>query len=376
MSPDNDAEFPPDEPPLVVRPVARPHGPRPGIGEAVLWCLAFVLVLNGGAALFAALAWGVIGLASGDIGAFAQDEMRGLRAFAGARVDGRTPVLPAGVSAALAWGMLLGQAVAVLFVWLLLRSRTGRDWRRQVALRRPRAVHVMLALIVLPGLMLLHGAAHELIHAAFGQKPSSDMGEALKGVFAPWPWPLAVFVVGVLPGFLEELFCRGFLGRGLVARYGFVTGILLTSMLFGWLHVLPLYALGTMVMGIALHFTYVMSRSLWVPILIHTVNNSVTILATTGVIDAKALDQNAAGQGALVYLAALVAVGFGFFALWTARTRLEPMDPAQPAWRPAFPGVEVPPAGANARFTHSPPNLAAVLLALAATGALLFLLFR
>jgi membrane protease YdiL (CAAX protease family) len=356
------------------RRLSRP--PRPGFLEAFLWCLAFLLVLHGGSVVFAVVAWVATGVMSGNFGQFAEAEQAGLQAAAQALRDGRPPDLPAGLSDALVWGMVLGQAVAVLFVWLLLRVRVGRDWRRQVALRRPAPVHLLLAVVATPGLMILHGGVHELIHAAAGKPMTNEMAESLRSLFARHPWPLAVLVVGLLPGVLEELFCRGFLGRGLVGRYGLVAGVVLTSVLFGLLHVLPLYALGTMAIGLALHFTYVVSRSLWVPILIHALNNSVTILATVGVIDAKALDQNAAQLGPVVYLASAAGVVFAFVAMWTGRAGLRPADPGAPAWQPPFPGVVFPPPGANAVVEASRPSPAAVVLAVAATGALVYLLAR
>jgi len=352
--------------------------PRPGfgLGQAILWCLLFLLILNGGSVAFVVLAWIVAGVATGDPAGFARGEWDKLLESSDAIKQGQPYTLPAGLLTALAWGMMLGQLTALIFVWVLLRWRVGRDWRRRIAFRRPTALHLTLAIVATPGLMILHGGVHELVHTVFRQPLTADAGEAMRDVFAPWPWPLAVFVVGVLPGVLEEFFCRGFLGRGLVARYGVGTGILLTSVLFGVLHVLPLYALGTMVMGLALHVTYLASRSLWVPITIHAVNNSVTILATTGIIDAKALDQNAAGLGALVYLAASTAVAASLIAMWTGRVRLTPIDPALPPWSPSSPGVELPPTGVNTGTRAARASPAAIVIAVAATVALLYLLLR
>ena len=102
--------------------------------------------------------------------------------------------------------------------------------------------------------------------------------KALNSVFGAFPWPLTVLAVAIGPGVVEEFWCRGFLGRGLSARYGLVTGVLLTSILFALMHVDPSLLLPIALMGAYLHFVYFVTRSIWAPILLHAMNNGVSIL--------------------------------------------------------------------------------------------------
>src|SRR5208337_4060578 len=97
----------------------------------------------------------------------------------------------------------------------------------------------------------------EKFHLAFHNNDEMQKG------FTQWPVWFGVLVVGLGPALNEELFCRGFLGRGLLGRYGTVGGILLTSLFFGLLHLDPPHVVATFVMGCCLHFTYLMTRSLW-----------------------------------------------------------------------------------------------------------------
>ena len=185
---------------------------------------------------------------------------------------------------------------------------------------------------------------------------------------------LAVLIIGVGPGVIEEFFCRGYLGRGLVARYGLVGGVLLTSMLFGMLHLAPLYAVGTMVMGVLLHVTYLATRSLWVPVLLHFLNNTLTVLAVLGVRTVRGLEVEPTEVPAAAYLLGFALTGAGLSALWSARGRLVSVDPDQPAWRPEYPGVELPPRESGTVVRHRLPNPIAVILTLAALGGLLYYL--
>jgi membrane protease YdiL (CAAX protease family) len=90
---------------------------------------------------------------------------------------------------------------------------------------------------------------------------------------------MAVLIVAVGPALGEELFCRGFLGRGLVARYGTVAGISLTSILFGVMHIIPAQAMYAGLLGILLHCLALSGRSLWLAMLAHFLNNALSVMA-------------------------------------------------------------------------------------------------
>ena len=75
--------------------------------------------------------------------------------------------------------------------------------------------------------------------------------EAMVKEFRTWPWQFGVLVIGLGPGLSEELWCRGFLGRGLVEHYGVILGVLLTSFLFGLIHGDPHQGTMAMLMGAA-----------------------------------------------------------------------------------------------------------------------------
>src|SRR5207249_3638911 len=120
--------------------------------------------------------------------------------------------------------------------------------------------------------------------------PSMHYQESLEKMFGALPWWYGVLVVGLAPGVSEELWCRGFLGRGLVGRYGPVAGVLLTSLFFGALHLDPPHVVATFCMGAALHVVYLFTRCLWLPILIHFLNNSLAVLTTVVPYIRKLLD--------------------------------------------------------------------------------------
>ena len=91
-----------------------------------------------------------------------------------------------------------------------------------------------------------------------------------------------IFVIALLPAIGEELIFRGAVGRILIANLGLTGGVLLTSFLFGWLHIHPVHALSVMPLGLAIHLVYLWSRSIWLPMLLHFLNNTWASVSAQG----------------------------------------------------------------------------------------------
>ena len=86
--------------------------------------------------------------------------------------------------------------------------------------------------------------------------------------------PLTLFILAVLPAIGEEVVFRGAIGRILIAHLGVGFGIGLTSFLFGCIHIHPVHAIAVMPLGLAIHLIYLWTRSFWLPMLLHFLNNS------------------------------------------------------------------------------------------------------
>jgi uncharacterized protein len=150
-----------------------------------------------------------------------------------------------------------------------------------------------------------------------------------------------------------------------------VLGILATSFFFGLIHVDPCQGTMAMLMGLWLHFVYLMSRSLWLPMLLHFVNNSFGVLVPSSSILDKMLDSPPQTIPVFVYLSAVLVVFGVAFALYQSRARLDVKMPGQVlVWRPAYPGVEYPSAESGMKVVHPAPSL--IVAALAGGGVLLF----
>jgi len=322
-----------DDAPLVTRPVSS----RPGLYDGIFLTIAFAVVLFGTLILIVVGGYLVL-LAANDPGAQPPD---------GAKPNTVSALPPALVSL-LAWSFPLGYLGGLLFTLLVFRAVAGRGWTREVGLRRLPPIHLGLALLALPAFVILSDGLAKLLFRLFGMEEHLDQSGQLGELFAGFPPAFVLLAVGVGPGVVEELWCRGFLGRGFVGRYGWVGGVALSSLFFGLLHLFPPpYVLVTAAMGACLHFAYACSRSLWVPICIHVANNGFAGLAALGTIPVGGVDRAIETNALVTYVLAAVVLASCGWTAWTAR-----------AVASGPRGVMMPPGGVS---DHSPNPLAAAL---------------
>lgn len=90
---------------------------------------------------------------------------------------------------------------------------------------------------------------------------------------------LSVLTIGVAAPLGEEMLFRGFAFNTLKRRLGLPAGLLLSALLFTLPHTYALGLVPVFLMGLLLAWTYQHSGSLWVPIIIHAVNNTASVLA-------------------------------------------------------------------------------------------------
>lgn len=337
--------------------------PHPNLGWSFLWCLLFLFVTQVPGAIIAVVV--VVGLAILSPNTLPLETLR----------KPADLLKSEAMNVALGVAFFITELIVIGFSWLIIRLVVGRDWKRQLALRLPSLSHTLLALASLLPFVLLANVVYDVLRKVLHVPSLADFGlsgmEEMVQVFSKWPWGFAVLVIGLGPGIGEELWCRGFLGRGLIGNYGVIFGIFATSFFFGFIHLDPAQGAMAMVMGLWLHFVYLTTRSLLLPMLLHTLNNSLAVLDTrlpqVAVLETKALDLPVLVQASALLLLLGVA-----YALYQSRVRLAAMVPEQLlVWRPPYEGVEYPPDASGVRVVHPPLSPAAAVLV--AGSFLLFL---
>ena len=90
-----------------------------------------------------------------------------------------------------------------------------------------------------------------------------------------------LLVIAAVPALCEEVFFRGFVQRNLERGLGMVTGIVVTGVAFGFFHLRFSQAVPLVLIGIYLAYLAWQTGSVWIPVLIHLVNNAAMVLLAT-----------------------------------------------------------------------------------------------
>ncbi|MDX5420951.1 MAG: CPBP family intramembrane metalloprotease [Hymenobacteraceae bacterium] len=129
-----------------------------------------------------------------------------------------------------------------------------------------------------------------------------------------------ILTVVVAAPVLEELVFRGLLLRGMLREYSATKAIVWSSVMFAVFHLNPWQGIGAFVVGVFMGWLFYRTRSLWVCIFFHFVNNLLSTIAvhfTPAGVDKFDSFYNQIGNAtayALIYAAALlVLIGSVFY---------------------------------------------------------------
>lgn len=153
----------------------------------------------------------------------------------------------------------------------LLRGRIAPGLIVRLRLGPPRAQDLVVAVLGLVGLTTA-------LDAAVGLLGLRDYGSlaGIREAIAPLPLGSKILFAGLIglgPGVTEEVFFRGYMLNRVGAAQGITEGLVVSSVVFGLFHADPVHTVLSAAMGFYLGVCLIYSRSLWVPIAAHVVNN-------------------------------------------------------------------------------------------------------
>ena len=101
--------------------------------------------------------------------------------------------------------------------------------------------------------------------------------DSFASIESSWIGILAVAIVGPV---LEEMLFRGAITTELLKRYNPKLAIFLSALFFGIFHLNPAQILTAFLIGLLLAWLYYKTQSLWPGILVHVLNNSLSVFFT------------------------------------------------------------------------------------------------
>lgn len=167
--------------------------------------------------------------------------------------------------------LALGRYVAVIYpismlfsiavLWLYIRLRGGR---RAITIRH--SASGFNPSVVLVGVVWLL-AAQIMLEPLMTILPPSEGRGLGRGAWA-------CFTAMVSAPIMEELLCRGLIYETLHRRWGRIISIIVSSFLFGLMHVESATAIVAILAGAIFGVIYVRTSSLYTTIIIHSINNA------------------------------------------------------------------------------------------------------
>lgn len=110
----------------------------------------------------------------------------------------------------------------------------------------------------------------------FGYQTPISFGEVVEVQATFGNFMLDVLLVAVLPALCEEFLHRGLLLQG-TKHASFTKSIVVSSILFGFMHLNISQVSYAIVLGLIMGFASVVAKSIWVPIIMHFTNNFISV---------------------------------------------------------------------------------------------------
>lgn len=93
-------------------------------------------------------------------------------------------------------------------------------------------------------------------------------------------WDIIISIIAgcILPGFCEEVLMRGVIAQGLNTKMGKIGASLISGLIFMLFHMNPAQTVYQFVIGFVLGYIMLTTRCIWIPIILHVFNNTLSVV--------------------------------------------------------------------------------------------------
>jgi sodium transport system permease protein len=167
-------------------------------------------------------------------------------------------------------------ACPAVFMGLLLTTSLRATFRLRAPTGAAMLIGLGLAAVVHP--LSLELSQFLVSRGVFPEPPESVTRVLALLKAGDQPWWLVLMVFAVTPAICEELAFRGFILSGLARGGRLAIAIVISSLMFGIIHMIPQQAFNAALLGLVLGTLAVYSRSLFPAMAFHFVNNGLASL--------------------------------------------------------------------------------------------------
>lgn len=176
---------------------------------------------------------------------------------------------------------IVGTQIMIIGLPLIFAWYIKSDFKNTFSIKLPKIHHVLGGIILWGGVFILSGLISQILLYLFPQNMQvvERLNEVLK---VDDSLLLNVLVIAVMPAICEEVFFRGFVFRSLTQskeKKAQIWGVIFTGILFGFMHIDFIRVIPTSILGIALSYSVYKSKSIFIPMIMHFLNNSIAVFA-------------------------------------------------------------------------------------------------
>ena len=163
-------------------------------------------------------------------------------------------------------------------LYLLFFKKKPKETFKDLGFQKISGKAVLISIIIGVVAFILNIAVSSIFNGiiqAFGYNPSYGSGGGAST--SVWNFLLEVLLVAILPGICEEFMHRGILLRGLSKEKGVMYALVVSSILFGLMHLNIVQVFYASILGFLIGFVSVIGKSIYPAIIIHFMNNFLNV---------------------------------------------------------------------------------------------------
>lgn len=174
-------------------------------------------------------------------------------------------------------GMALTQFMIIAFP-LFFGYYIKTDFAKTFSIRVPRLKDFLGGFILWIGVSIASLLLAQFILYLFPE--NMEVAEALSEfITGDYPFILSLLVFALLPAICEEALFRGFLMTAFKDKKAILRAIILSSLLFGVMHIDFIRIIPTTILGLALGYAVYCTGSIFIPMLMHFLNNGIVLFS-------------------------------------------------------------------------------------------------
>lgn len=169
--------------------------------------------------------------------------------------------------------------VMIISIPLLLAYYIKSDMKNVFSLRIPSFKNIMGAVVLWMGTYFIVMIISNILLTIFPQ--TLETAEALNNfIFGNSSFITTFLIVAVMPAICEEMFFRGFLLSAFRSRLSARNAIILSGLLFGFMHIYFIKIIPTAILGASFAYAVYKSKSIYVSMLMHLLNNGFAVVVS------------------------------------------------------------------------------------------------